>query len=99
VTKWGLTGLMKSLALELGPEGIAVNAVARGRRDGPAHIGRRRASNAGWRVRLAGHTLPSQLLEPREIATAIAFLAGPGSGIVSGTTVDVNAGRSAQLSA
>jgi NAD(P)-dependent dehydrogenase (short-subunit alcohol dehydrogenase family) len=28
VTKWGLTGLMKSLALELGPGGIAVNAVA-----------------------------------------------------------------------
>jgi NAD(P)-dependent dehydrogenase (short-subunit alcohol dehydrogenase family) len=27
-TKWGMTGLMKSLAGELGPEGIAVNAVA-----------------------------------------------------------------------
>jgi NAD(P)-dependent dehydrogenase (short-subunit alcohol dehydrogenase family) len=102
VTKWALTGLMKSLALELGPEGIAVNAVAPTGVD-TAMIGRAAGeggnANPGWRVRLAGHALPSQLLEPREIATAIAFLAGPGAGFVSGTTVDVNAGRSAQLSA
>jgi NAD(P)-dependent dehydrogenase (short-subunit alcohol dehydrogenase family) len=101
-TKWALTGLMKSLALELGPEGIAVNAVAPTGVD-TAMI--RRAAgeggnpDGGWRVRLAGHALPIEILEPREIATAIAFLAGPGAGFVSGTTVDVNAGRSAQLSA
>ena len=101
-TKWALTGLMKSLALELGPEGIAVNAVAPTGVD-TAMIRRTAGEggnpDAGWRVRLAGHALPIQLLEPREIATAIAFLAGPGAGFVSGTTVDVNAGRSAQLSA
>ena len=43
--------------------------------------------------------LPVDVLAPREIAAAIAFLAGPGAGFVSGTTLDVNAGKSAQLSA
>jgi NAD(P)-dependent dehydrogenase (short-subunit alcohol dehydrogenase family) len=102
VTKWGLTGLVKSLALELGPEGIAVNAVAPTAVD--TAMMRRAAEEGGnpnpqWRVRLAGHALPVEVLEPREIATAIAFLAGPGAGFVSGTTLDVNAGRSADLSA
>jgi NAD(P)-dependent dehydrogenase (short-subunit alcohol dehydrogenase family) len=47
----------------------------------------------------SGHALPVEALEPQEIAAAIAFLAGPGAGFVSGVTLDVNAGKSAQLSA
>jgi NAD(P)-dependent dehydrogenase (short-subunit alcohol dehydrogenase family) len=47
----------------------------------------------------SGHALPVDVLEPKEIATAIAFLAGPGAGFVSGITLDVNAGRSAELGA
>jgi NAD(P)-dependent dehydrogenase (short-subunit alcohol dehydrogenase family) len=101
-TKWGLTGLMKSLAAELGPEGITVNAVAPTAVDTPMI---HRADDGGGRAnpRMAaprsGHALPVEVLEPREIAAAIAFLAGPGAGFVSGTTLDVNAGRSAQLGA
>ena len=99
-TKWGMTGLMKSLAAELGPEGIAVNAVAPTGVDTPmmtrATEGRGKAHPC---VAHSGHALPVEVLEPKEIATAIAFLAGPGAGFVSGVTLDVNAGRSAQLSA
>jgi 3-oxoacyl-[acyl-carrier protein] reductase len=43
--------------------------------------------------------LPVDVLRPEEIAAAIAFLAGPGAGYVSGITLDVNAGRSAELGA
>ena len=99
-TKWGMTGLMKSLAGELGPEGIAVNAVAPTAVDTPMI---RRATDVGGNTdpcaARSGHALPVDVLEPKEIATAIAFLAGPGAGFVSGTTLDVNAGRSADLSA
>jgi NAD(P)-dependent dehydrogenase (short-subunit alcohol dehydrogenase family) len=101
-TKWGMTGLMKSLAAELGPEGITVNAVAPTAVDTPM-IRRARDENADSNPRTAsprsGHALPVDVLEPKEIAAAIAFLAGPGAGFVSGITLDVNAGRSADLGA
>ncbi|MBL6076363.1 SDR family oxidoreductase [Belnapia sp. T18] len=100
-TKWALTGLMKSLAAELGPEEITVNAVAptavetpmvhRGG-DAPQPDPRRAAA-------FAGHALPIPVLPPSQVADAIAFLCGPGALYVSGTTLDVNAGRSAQLTA
>ncbi len=99
-TKWGMTGLMKSLAQELGPEGITVNAVAPTAVDTP--MIRRAAEglgNAHPCMAHSGHALPVEALEPQEIAAAIAFLAGPGAGFVSGVTLDVNAGKSAQLSA
>ncbi len=99
-TKWGMTGLMKSLAQELGPEGITVNAVAPTAVDTP--MIRRAAEglgNAHPCMAHSGHALPVEALEPKEIAAAIAFLAGPGAGFVSGVTLDVNAGKSAQLSA
>ncbi len=100
-TKWALTGLMKSLAAELGAENITVNAVAptavetpmvhRGG-DAPQPDPRRAAA-------FAGHALPIPVLPPEQIAEAIAFLCGPGAPTISGTTLDVNAGRSAQLTA
>ncbi len=100
-TKWGLTGLMKSLAAELGPEEITVNAVAptavetpmlhRGG-DAPQPDPRRAAA-------FAGHALPIPVLPPEQVAEAIAFLCGPGARYISGTTLDVNAGRSALLTA
>jgi NAD(P)-dependent dehydrogenase (short-subunit alcohol dehydrogenase family) len=99
-TKWGLTGLMKSLAAELGPEEITVNAVAptavdtpmmrRGGGDGGTPDPRKAAAQLG-------HALPVPVLPPEAVAAAIAFLAGPEAAFVSGMTLDVNAGRSAQL--
>ena len=99
-TKWGLTGLMKSLALELGPEDIAVNAVA------PTGVetmmlthGRPPEAPADPRAaaKRLGHALPRRMLQPEDIAAAIAFLCGPAAGNVSGVTLDVNAGQSARI--
>ena len=46
-----------------------------------------------------GHALPAGVLPPEAIAGAVAFLAGPEARSVSGMTLEVNAGRSARLSA
>ena len=42
---------------------------------------------------------PAGMLQPEAIGSAIAFLAGPEARFVSGATLDVNAGRSARLTA
>lgn len=101
-TKWAATGLMKSFAAELGPEGITVNAVAPTAVD--MVLFRRGGENQAARARQdeqarKQHVLPIGVLEPVEIVAAIAFLARPDARYVSGTTLDVNAGRSAQLTA
>jgi NAD(P)-dependent dehydrogenase (short-subunit alcohol dehydrogenase family) len=103
-TKWGLTGLMKSLAIELGKEGITVNAVAPTAVDTPMLrlSGYVESSDQEQERRMAaenGHTLPVGVLKPEDIAVAISFLAGPAAEHISGITLDINAGRSAHLSA
>ena len=101
-SKWGVTGLMKSLALALGSEGITVNCVAPTAvdtvllRQGPFAGMDAPAMEAAARE---GHALPAGMLQPEAIAGAIAFLAGPEARFVSGATLDVNAGRSARLAA
>lgn len=101
-TKWAATGLMKSFAAELGPEGITVNAVAPTavdtvlfRRGGEDQAARAQQNEQARKQ----HVLPVGVLDPVEIAHAIAFLAGPDARYVSGMTLDVNAGRSAELTA
>lgn len=102
-TKWGLTGLMKSLAIELGGEGITVNAVAPTAVDTPTmRLSGAVSSDPEEQRRMAaelGHTLPVSILQAEEIAATIAFLAGPAAAHISGITLDVNAGRSAHLTA
>jgi NAD(P)-dependent dehydrogenase (short-subunit alcohol dehydrogenase family) len=101
-SKWAVTGLMKSLALALGPDGIAVNAVAPTAvdtvllRQGPFAGMDEAAMNEVMRQE---NPLPVGVLQPEEIASAIAFLAGPEARFVSGVMLDVNAGRSGRLTA
>ncbi|WPB59496.1 SDR family NAD(P)-dependent oxidoreductase [Xylophilus sp. GOD-11R] len=87
--KAGVLGFTRSLALELGPEGIRANAVTPGliitdfsrtnRSDEEKD-----ASAQGWPMRRAGR--------PVELASACLFLASDLSSYVTGITLDVNGG-------
>ena len=90
--KAGVAGLIRSLAVELGPHGVTANAVS---------PGSTRTAMLAESARLYGlesveHFAQQQpvqrLLEPAEVAAAIAFLAGDGSGGITGAVVPVDGG-------
>jgi len=86
--KAGLAGLSRALAREVGSRGITVNCVAPGfiATDMTATL-----AEAQQAALLAQIPL-GRLGEAREVAEAVAFLAGPGGGYVTGTELHVNGG-------
>lgn len=87
--KGGVIGLTKTLALELGPFGITVNAIA------PGFIRTPRIAEANWGqvsqqfidalpLRRAG--------KPDDVAGVVAMLCSDAGAYVSGATIDVNGG-------
>jgi 3-oxoacyl-[acyl-carrier protein] reductase len=87
--KGGIIGLTKTLALELGPHGITVNAIA------PGFIKTPRIADAGWGN--AGEAFIQSLPlrragKPDDIAGVVAMLCSEAGGYVSGATIDVNGG-------
>jgi 3-oxoacyl-[acyl-carrier protein] reductase len=87
--KGGIIGLTKTLALELGPHGITVNAIA------PGFIKTPRIAEAGWGDASAAFidSLPLKRAgKPDDIAGVVAMLCSEAGGYVSGATIDVNGG-------
>jgi NAD(P)-dependent dehydrogenase (short-subunit alcohol dehydrogenase family) len=89
-TKFGLIGMSKSLALELGPRGIRVNCVAPGYIDTPTNAGIVKGGEAVERMRL-GNAL-ERLGTPEEVADVVAFLFGEESRYVNGSVVEIDGG-------
>lgn len=92
--KAGLQGLTRHLAMEFGPIGIRVNAVAPG-----ITLTGERVENL-WNQRTEdekARTLASiplrRLARPEEIASVVVFLASDESSYITGATIDVNGGR------
>lgn len=110
-SKWGILGLMKSAALELGCHGITVNAVIPGLIDTPLTRHKERFEQV---LQVANRTAEPGNLEtvaktilsgksplgvpwisPEDIAPAVVFLASDAARMVSGATFDVTGGDSA----
>jgi NAD(P)-dependent dehydrogenase (short-subunit alcohol dehydrogenase family) len=89
-TKFGLIGMSKSLALELGPQGIRVNCVAPGYIDTPSNAGIVKGGEAIERMRL-GNAL-ERLGTPEEVADVVAFLFGEEARYVNGAVLEIDGG-------
>jgi 3-oxoacyl-[acyl-carrier protein] reductase len=93
--KAGIQGLTATLAIELGPFNITVNAVAPGYVATPmtAATAERVGMSADEHQRAAAELTPlRRVAQPEEIAAAIAFLASNDASYVSGQTLYVNGG-------
>ena len=106
-TKWGLIGLIKSLALEVAPHGITANVIC------PSSVNTPMTNNEGsfrlFRPDLEDPTLEDALpaftsvnvipvpwVEPDDISDAVLFLASDGAAGITGATLSVAAGVNAR---
>lgn len=90
-SKGALWGLTKSLARELGPFGIRVNAIAPGAVVSEAEervFGKRAAEYGEWVLK---RQCLKRRIEPEDIAEVVLFLAG-GAAMVSGQVLNVDGG-------
>ena len=89
VAKFSLLGLTKSLALELGQEGIRVNAVA------PGWVNTRLTAefDRATREQIIEQNPLGRFADPEEIAPVVAFLCAPASDYVNGHELRVDGGQ------
>ena len=93
-TKAEVVILTRRFALELGPYGITVNAVAPGFvRTDMTQGGRGAADWQGTEERLAARAMMGRIGEPEDIANAVVFLASPESGWITAQMLAVDGGR------
>lgn len=93
-TKAAMVGLTRTWAMELGPHGITVNAIAPGpvltelfKKNNPPEVA----------AKLVEHAIVGRAGTPDDIARAVLFLADPANGYVTGQVLHVCGGSSLTL--
>ena len=88
--KAGLVAMTKSLAKELAPHGVRVNAIAPGVIDTPFH----EVFTAPEMMRAFVSMIPlGRIGTPTEVAKTVAFLASDAASFIVGETIEVNGGQ------
>jgi SDR family mycofactocin-dependent oxidoreductase len=94
-SKWGLTGLTKSWAIELAPYGIRVNSLHPTGVNTPMNDGLAALEGLTPQEiaeRSAGNLLPVPWIEPEDVAHAVLFLASDKARYVTGAPLVIDAG-------
>lgn len=95
-SKWAVVGLTKSLACELGPEGVRVNAILPGIVRGPRiekviedRAAKRGISYAEMEQENLAKVSMRRMVDPNDIAAMALFLSAPGGANISGQALSV----------
>jgi NAD(P)-dependent dehydrogenase (short-subunit alcohol dehydrogenase family) len=98
-SKWGLIGLTLTLAQEVGPHNIRVNAICPGptRTQMMNSVIHARARAAGVDINVMAEeyvraTALKRMVLPEEVANLVVFLCSPESAAITGEAIDVTAG-------
>ena len=95
--KWGIIGLMKTLAMELGPAGVRVNAICPGAVEGPRmeRMLKNQAAASGKdpeviRREYASGTSLKTWVTADDVADTVLWLASPGASKISGQAIAID---------
>jgi SDR family mycofactocin-dependent oxidoreductase len=94
-SKWGLTGLTRSWAIELAPFGIRVNSIHPTGVNTPMNDGLAALEGLTPQEiaeRSAGNLLPVPWIEPEDVANAVLYLASEKARYVTGSPLVIDAG-------
>lgn len=95
--KWAVIGLMKTVAMELGPSGVRANAICPGSVTGPridrvitAEAEAKGMTPDAVRQGYAAGTALRRLSDPEDVAALALFLASPAAAMISGQALAVD---------
>lgn len=92
-TKAGMLQLLRTLAAELGPQGVRVNAVAPGVVETP--LTEQIRSDPAWNAAYVTKSALGRWARPEEIVGAVLYLAGDAASFVTGSQLMVDGGWTA----
>ena len=93
--KSAVVGYVRALAADLAGTGVTANVVCPGSTRGPMLAASAAVYDLPDQETFAAQALLRRLLEPSEVAAAVAWLCGPDSGALTGAVIPVDAGLTA----